>query len=131
MKLLTCRKCHDIFLIWGKYTRNCICGTVAGKYLNDRVTAVINKDAVVFGIDINGFNLALHCQERDKVDFPNDRIDRFFTGWIPNHPGEVIIVNTVQDVVDYPYEMDEEDKVYTSTLPTVLAESREKFEGEI
>lgn len=126
MKLLTCKKCLDIFLIWGKHTRICVCGNVAGKYLDDGITAVINKDAVVFGIDSNGFNLALHLQEHDKMKFPNDRIDRFFTGWIPNHPGEVIIVDTIQDVVDYPYEMKEEDKVYTSTLPTIIAEENEK-----
>lgn len=126
MKLLVCRYCHDMFAMRNKYARFCSCGKSAGKYLDDDITAVYNKNAVVFGIDNLGFGIALALRNDDVTKYPKVRVDRFFTGWIPNHPGEVIIVNTIQEVLDYPYEMKDEDKEYTSTSPTVLSEENEK-----
>ncbi len=116
MKLINCPVCNDVVCLSPNRTRECECGHVAGKYLEDRVTAVISKDAIVFGIDNNGFAIAKHMAEKAKdIEY---RVDYFITGWIPNHPGEIRIVQTVEDVYATPPEMKEEEKVYTSTLPT-------------
>ncbi len=116
MKLICCPKCHDLINLLASKHRTCDCGNICGKYLDDFITAVVSKNAIVVGIDNNGFKIS--------KDFYNlhqnwkDRIDIFFTGWIPNHPGEVIVVDTVDDVIEYPFEMEEEDQQTTSTLPT-------------
>ena len=116
MKLINCPKCNDVVCLAPQVTRMCLCEHIAGKYLEDNVTAVVSKDAIVFGIDNNGIAIAKHFAENaKKVDY---RVDYFFTGWIPNHPGEVQVVETVEDVYSTSPEMKEEDKVYTSTLPT-------------
>ena len=60
----------------------------------------------------------------------SNRVDFFFTGWIPNHPGEVVVVDSVEDVLAYEYEMKDEDKEYDSTLPTEIAEKNEQTSGD-
>lgn len=112
MKLIHCRECGDIVLLYPKIVMPCICGKIAGKYLSNGVTAVVSEDAIVVGIDNNGFNIA--NQVYDNNQELDRRIDIFFTGWIPNFPGEVIRVK-LEDVVEYPYEVDYEEE---STLPT-------------
>lgn len=125
MKLIACDKCHDLMmLVGGGMTRTCYCGYVGGKYLDDNVTAVVNEDAIVVGIDNNGFNIAKHYKEL-YANLEN-RIDFFFTGWIPNKPGEVIVVESVEHVLEYDYHLKDEDKNYTSTLPTVVSEKNEQ-----
>lgn len=126
MKLIACSKCNDLMVLVNDYTRTCFCGAVGGKYLDDNITAVVNKDALVMGIDNNGLTLAKRMANHHKeVEF---RIDFFFTGWIPNHPGEVIVVETVEDVLAYDYHLPEEEREYTSTLPTEIAEENENSE---
>ena len=116
MKLIACTECNDIMNLHHIHVRTCYCGAVAGRYLDDFITAVVNKDAIVVGIDNNGFAISKHYYEINQEI--KDRVDIFFTGWIPNHPGEVIVVDTVIDVLEYPFEMKEEDKTTKSTLPT-------------
>jgi len=130
MKLIACPKCNDTMQLVQGYVRTCFCGECGGKYLSDRITAVVNKDAIVFGIDNNGFGVAKQLYEMHQ-ETPH-RIDFFFTGWIPNHPGEVIQVETVEDVLAYEYEMDDEDKEYDSTWPSQIAEQNEykKLSGD-
>ena len=116
MKLINCPKCNDVVNLMVGTTRVCDCGNVGGKYLDDHITAVVNKDALVVGIDNNGFNIARRLAVGNKD--VEQRLDFFFTGWIPTKPGEVIIVDTVEDVLEHDYHLDEEDKNYTSTSPT-------------
>lgn len=124
MKLITCERCHDTMQLVNGMVRTCYCGDCGGKYLSDNITAVVNKDAIVFGIDNNGFNIAkqlyhMHQESPHRVDF-------FFSGWIPTKPGEVIVVETVEDVLAYEYDLDDEDMEYTSTLPTEISEAHER-----
>jgi hypothetical protein len=124
MKLVACNKCNDIMmLVGGGMVRTCYCGAVGGKYLDDNITAVVNLDALVVGIDNNGFNLAKRMIELNK-DIPY-RVDYFFTGWIPTKPGEVIVVEDVESILEYDYHIEDEDKNYGSTLPTEIAEENE------
>lgn len=125
MKLVACTECHDIMNLNHAHVRTCYCGAVAGRYLDDYITAVVNKDAIVVGIDNNGFNIAKNYYEAHQE--LEHRIDIFFTGWIPNHPGEVVVVDSVEDVLAYPFEMDEDDKVTTSTLPSANQEKGGKW----
>jgi hypothetical protein len=115
-KLITCPKCNDIVNLSQHYVRSCFCGECGGRYLDDNITAVVNKEAIVVGIDNNGFNIAKQMAVGNK-ECPN-RLDFFFTGWIPTKPGEVIVVDTYQEVVNYDFHLKEEDKNYTSTSPT-------------
>jgi hypothetical protein len=109
-----------------KYVRTCWCGHVGGKYLNDQITAVVDKNAIVFGIDNNGFGIAKQLALKNKE--LSYRHDYFFSGWIPTKPGEIIVVETVEDVLEYPFELKEEDRQYTSTLPSRISELHEMTE---
>ena len=113
-----------MMLVGGGMTRTCYCGHVGGKYLDDNITAVVNEDALVVGIDNNGFSFAKQLAERATP--LAHRVDYFFTGWIPNHPGEVIVVETVEHVLEYNYHLPEEKRAYGSTLPTEIAEHNEQ-----
>jgi len=128
MKLIACPKCNDTMQLVQGYVRTCWCGDCGGKYLSDRITAVVNKDAIIFGIDNNGFGVAKQLYDMHQ-ETPH-RVDFFFTGWIPNHPGEVVVVDSVEDVLAYEYEMKDEDKEYDSTLPTEIAEKNEQTSGD-
>lgn len=116
MKLIACQKCSDLVMLVNEHTRKCFCGEVAGKYLDDDITAVVNSEALVVGIDNYGFRLAkiLAIKAYNHLE----RIDHFFTGWVPNHPGEVIVVETIDEVTEYNYHLPEEKKLHGSTLPT-------------
>lgn len=124
MKLVACTECNDIMNLHHLHVRTCYCGAVGGRYLSDFITAVVNKDAIVVGIDNNGFSISKNYYQAHQ-EIPH-RVDIFFTGWIPNHPGEVVVVDSVEDVLAYPFEMDEEDKVTTSTLPSQNQEKETK-----
>lgn len=117
MKLIACNECHDVISLINKHPRKCLCGKCSGKYLDDNITAVVSEDSIVCGIDNIGFNLAKYYANSEEAQQAKHRVDYFFTGWIPNHPGEIIRVKTVKEVDEYPYEMKEEDKTYTSTSP--------------
>ena len=127
MKLISCPDCKDLVVLAPKYTRTCFCGKIAGKYLKDNLTAVINKDALVVGIDNNGFGIAQDHARYYKT--LKDRIDFFFTGWIPNLPGEVIVVESVEMVLgyDYYYDVPEEITQGSGTRPTESVEKGIKF----
>jgi len=126
MKLIKCEECGDLVMLILEETRYCSCYNVAGKYLDDRITAVVSEEAIVVGIDNNGLNIATNYAMSDVAQDCKGRIDYFFTGWIPNHPGEVIIVKTIDDVVYYDYKMKDKDKTYESTLATESVEKNEK-----
>jgi hypothetical protein len=120
MKLLFCEDCRDaVSMTHDNITRSCKCGKVAGKYLKDKLTAVVTEHAVVFGIDNNSFSNAVATV--DKVlngveGFDADkRYDFFFTGWIPTIPGEVIIVPTKAHVMATDYY---QEKSWTSENPS-------------
>lgn len=121
MKLLFCRECRDVVSIThDNITRSCKCGKVAGKYLKDKITAVVTKEAVVFGLDNNSFLNALTTVDRIlTTDMPqfdkNMRYDFFFTGWIPTLPGEVMVVKNIAYVKATDYY---QEKGWTSTNPT-------------
>ena len=66
MKLIACPECNDTMQLVHAYVRTCWCGHVGGKYLSDKITAVVSKDAIVFGIDNNGFALAKHMYEQHQ-----------------------------------------------------------------
>jgi hypothetical protein len=102
MKGIYCPGCHDVFILVQQNTRYCRCLLVAGRYLSDNVTAVVSKESMVFGIDNNTFNTAVLRVEDWLEEYPeSDRMDFYFTGWIPTKPGEVIYVDTVGDVPIY------------------------------
>lgn len=121
MKLLFCEECRDtVAMTHDNITRSCKCGKVAGKYLKDKLTAVVTKDSVVFGIDNNSFLNALHTVKKvlgeDMPQFDNDkRYDFFFTGWIPTKPGEVIVVKNKHMVMATDYY---QEKSWTSENPS-------------
>jgi len=117
MKLIRCPECKDVFLAIGKKTRKCECGKHAAKYLGDKLTTVMTDGAMVFGIDNVTFDNAVKRTEyfierSDEFDY---RIDSFFVGWIPNFPGEIIRVETIEDVEEWPYE---EEYSHKSTNPS-------------
>lgn len=116
MKLIACSKCSDLVMLIEEKTRTCECGEIAGKYLDDKITSVITENSILVGIDNIGFKLAKSLSvEARKHKY---RIDYFFTGWCPNHGGEIEVVETVDDVIEYDYHLPEEKKIYGSTLPT-------------
>ena len=125
MKLISCQECKDMVVLRRKEIRSCHCGNVAGKYLDDGITAVVNNEAIVVGIDNNGFNIAERNATSDAAQKCSHRVDYFFTGWIPNFPGEVIRVETVDDVLKYDYHISDEDKNYGSTSPAEVSEKNE------
>jgi hypothetical protein len=125
MKLFICPKCEQMvdLMSWKKYRKGkyknkgivtrCYCGKSAGKYLSDNCTAVFTKDCPIVGIDNNTFMTAVARYFEGKILY-DSRVDFFFTGWIPTIPGEVIFVDTVQDVIDYPFKV---EVPVTSTMP--------------
>lgn len=113
MKLLYCENCHDLVRLFPAKTKKCDCGQVAGKYLKDDLTAVVTANAVVCGIDNNSLQIARIYYNHNKNRVPS-RVDYYFVGWIPTHPGEVVIVDTVEEVDDFPYETEINE---TSTIP--------------
>jgi hypothetical protein len=115
MKGIYCPDCHDVFILSTHNTRYCYCLLVAGKYLKDNVTAVVSKKSMVFGIDNNTFNTVILRVEDWLERYPDsDRMDFYFTGWMPTKPGEVIYVDTVNDVSIY---IDDRIINTESTLP--------------
>lgn len=109
MKLLMCDACRDtVSLTHDDITRTCKCGKTAGKYLEDKVTAIVTESAIVFGIDNNSFLNALatvkRLEENEIEGFDkNTRYDFFFTGWIPTIAGEVVCVENEKQVKDFNY----------------------------
>ena len=112
MKLIWCHECNTLTSLVAEKTRYCKCRKCCGKYLKDNMTSVINKKAILVGVDNNTFNFAVH-QYCDNLKY-KERLDGFFSGWIPNHPGESIEVLTIKEVRDYPYE---EEHDHISTMP--------------
>lgn len=121
MKLLYCPECYDaVSMTHDNITRSCKCGKTAGKYLKDKITAVVSEGSVVFGIDNNSFLNALYTVKKVKdgnvEGFPKDRrFDFFFTGWIPTKPGEVLFVKSKAHVMATDYY---QEKSWTSENPS-------------
>lgn len=114
MKLLYCEKCGDLVQLRCQLPRTCHCTKYVGKYLSDRLTAVVNEGSILVGIDNNTFQTAVDrtLHYREELDY---RVDFFFCGWLPTEPGEVIFVPTFEEVLEYPYEI--EGTLYRSTNP--------------
>lgn len=127
MKLFYCPECRQLVDIMSPKhgVHKCYCGKHFGKYLDDRITAVFTKGAIIVGIDNNTW---LPAVQRYKQHEPNGeqpypvRIDFFFTGWIPTIPGEVIWVDTEQEVHDFPmnYEAGNEYSTMPNSEPKKL-----------
>lgn len=117
MKLISCPECKDLILLVPKDVRICYCGKHGGKYLNDHITAVVNKGAILVGLDNNSFTNAKKTvmQNKDKWEH---RVDFFFVGWIPTKPGEVIFVDTLDEVLEFDNNYDAENTF--STMPVSL-----------
>lgn len=107
MKLLYCVNCGDIIVPHQSKMKVCDCGETAGKYLEDKVTTVITKNCLVFGIDNNTWmtarQRAVHYRGYEK------RLDFYFSGWFPNKPGEIIEVETVGEVEAFPIDHETEN----------------------
>jgi hypothetical protein len=102
MKFVYCTKCNDIFVAINKIARTCLCGKHSAKYLNDNITAVATKGCVIFGLDnVTLKDAVIRADAHKQHDY---RRDFFFTGWVPNHAGEVVFVDSVSDVKEYPYD---------------------------
>jgi len=118
MKLFYCIECYNLIQIKKNHIFTCICKKHCGKYLDDNNTAIFTKGAIIVGIDNNTWSPAvqryLKHEPNGEEPYPV-RIDFFFTGWIPTIPGEVIFVDTEQEVIDFP--MDGAKNEY-STMPT-------------
>jgi hypothetical protein len=118
MKLIYCIKCGDLVLMRKGYISLCICGEIAGKYLNDNLTAVVTKNSIVVGIDNNSFG---DCITRYNIYNPEGtepysaRVDFFFAGWVPTIPGEIIKVDSEEEVGLFP--SDHETGNEFSTMP--------------
>jgi hypothetical protein len=115
MKLIWCDHCNTLTSISKKF-RTCQCGKFGGKYLDDNITVVVNEGSIIVGIDNNTF--LVHSLRNYKHLIYNkvpERIDMFFTGWIPNIPGEVIFVKSKWKARRFfgPY-----NKTNSSTMPT-------------
>ena len=104
MKLIYCKKCGTLTSLVVKKVRYCKCKKCCGKYLADTITSVINKDSVLVGIDNFSFGISVRRYDDLIEKHPDTRIDSFFTGWIPNLPGESITVETKKEVNEYPFE---------------------------
>ena len=127
MKLIGCPHCKDLVVLYTRHARSCYCGKVVGKYLSNHLTAVVNKEATVVGIDNNGYGVALQLSERHSD--MKDRIDFFFTGWIPNIPGEVIVVESVEMVLGFDYFFEVYEKP-NGTRPTESVEKGKKIKNK-
>jgi len=118
MKLVYCPKCNYLFELRHKHVFHCLCeeNQNGGKYLNDGLVAIVTEDAVVVGIDNNSFRdcTTRYKQHNPKGEEPWDtRIDFFFTGWIPTIPGEIVRVDTIEEVVKFPCDTVVGDGSYT------------------
>ena len=120
MKLIYCPRCNHLTALSDKLkqTTTCKCKRSAGKYLSDRCTAVFTKDTLIVGIDNTTFRDAINRYNWVKKERPEwGRVDFFFTGWIPTIPGEVVRVDSVKEVKEYPYEIKTKA---ISTMPVSL-----------
>lgn len=127
MKLLWCPDCHDTITIGvNNIVRKCMCGRTAAKYLEDNITAIVTEGSIVFGIDNTSLTNAI---KNAKYWMPNKfdrkRLDFFFTGWVPTKPGEVVFVDTVEDVIAYNYH---EKLSFTSENPSTDISEKENLE---
>jgi len=120
MKLIYCKECGWLIQLFRKYTMTCACKEYprAGKYLNDNLTAVVTKNSIVVGIDNNSFG---DCVNRYNIYNPkgtdpyDKRVDFFFAGWIPTIPGEVIKVDSIEEVDEFPPDFESDNEF--STMP--------------
>ena len=78
MKLILCRKCHDVFKL-DYETRKCKCGECFGKYLNDGLVAEVNKPSIVLGFNNNSLADALNFSNYGKLTskYMGDRFEAF------------------------------------------------------
>lgn len=97
MKLLYCSTCGDMIVL-NYQIKLCNCGASAGIYL-DKIGAAVTSTGIVVGIDNNSFFNAVKTYTYAKENYPDKgRMDFFFCGWIPTLPGEVVVVETIQDI---------------------------------
>ena len=78
MKLIFCRECQDVFKL--DYSiKTCKCGKCYGKYLSDGLTAEVNKEAVILGINNNSLVGTLRESNFGKLTskYMGDRFEAF------------------------------------------------------
>jgi len=98
MKGFICDYCGDHVIVSNKkFPKMCCCKRYLAKYLADGITLAINGHPIIFGIDNNSFAVA----ERNCLYSKDwkERVDFFFTGWIPNKPGEILFLKTKRQVM--------------------------------
>lgn len=72
MKLLYCRRCHDIIKL-SQHLKTCDCGNVKGMYSDLRQAQFVGEFAVPLGIKNSSFNEAINKQpETDNDDGLSD-----------------------------------------------------------
>lgn len=62
MKLLYCKKCHDIFRIYSDEFRLCNCKESGGKYVSELKAVYFGNYAIPLGLDNWSFGMALQFQ---------------------------------------------------------------------
>lgn len=70
MKLMFCPDCWDIFKLTTKEARECSCGKVKGKYL-DNVRAVSNGEGFCLAIGNGSLQMAIQSMLWRKTNFPD------------------------------------------------------------
>ena len=73
-----------------------------------------SKYCLIFGIDNGSFASAVRNYITEITNFDDgERRDWFFTGWVCTHPGEVVLVDTIEEL----YELDESKIVHATSTP--------------
>lgn len=67
MKLLFCKKCHDVFSLKERVEKTCSCGAVAGMYLNTDDAYYRGDDAVPLGFGNSTFVDAIRNQPKEGM----------------------------------------------------------------
>ncbi len=82
MKLVYCKKCHDVFKLDGAdEIRTCKCGESKGYYVTSNDAEIFGEFAVPFCIGWTSFYEAIENQPLDEEH--NKKSPAYFKAWIP------------------------------------------------
>ncbi len=119
MKLIRCKECHDIYVPDEFKMKKCRCKKSAAKYLDDNLTTISTSNTYVFGIDNQSFgNADVQVKHWCKEHPDTQRRDFYFVGWFPSKPDEVIWVDTIKEVKNFPMDHVPENFNPNGTRPT-------------
>jgi hypothetical protein len=74
MKLILCKKCHDVYKLSTKQTRGCNCGLTWGYYLTDGLKAEVSDNEYT---QVLGFHNGTLLEALSKQNREGDREDGF------------------------------------------------------